>query len=121
MRADPEVDQWFTSLQHPLKPVMQRVREVILGADQRMVELVQYGTVQFVYMSGLCSFVQVKDARRVTLMFNAAGRLKGDFPHLEGKSVKYMYFSSMADVEERAAELQAIATSWIAYKDDVRC
>jgi hypothetical protein len=53
-------------------------------------------------------------------MFNGAGRLKGDFPHLEGKSVKYMYFSSMADVEERATELQAIVTSWIAFKDGLR-
>jgi hypothetical protein len=76
MRRDSEVDQWFTSLQHPLKPVMQRVREVILGADHRMAELVQYGTAQFAYMSGLCSFVQLKDTRLVTLMFNAAGRLK---------------------------------------------
>jgi hypothetical protein len=41
MRGDPAVDQWFTSLQHRLKPVMQRVREVILGADQRMAEQVR--------------------------------------------------------------------------------
>jgi hypothetical protein len=33
--------------------------------------------------------------------------------------VKYVYFSSTADVEERAAELQTIATSWIDYKDGV--
>jgi hypothetical protein len=71
-------------------------------------------------VGGLCSFVQLKDARRVTLMFNAAGRLKGDFPHLEGKSVKYMYFSSIGDVEERAAELHTTATNWIAFKDGVR-
>jgi len=117
MRTNPEVDAWFAQLAHPLKPVMQRVREVLLDADQRISELVQYGTVQFVYKSGLCSFVQVKDTRRVTLMFNAAGRLTGTFSHLEGKSVKYMYFASPVVVEARADELTAIAAAWITYKD----
>jgi hypothetical protein len=54
---------------------------------------------------------------RVTLMFNAAGRLQGDFPHLEGKSVKYMYFGNDGDVAERASELADIVRAWIAYKD----
>jgi len=117
MSANPEVDAWFAELEHPLKPVMQEVRAVITSADERLREDIQYGTVQFNYKSGLCSFVQVKDRKRVRLMFNAAGRLKGDFPHLQGKSVKYMYFTSLADVAERSVELQAIAEAWIAYKD----
>src|SRR5689334_15378031 len=117
MGADPDVDAWFARLEHPLKPVMNNVRQVITAADERLTEHVQYGTVQFSYKSGLCSFVQVKDPKRVTLMFNAAGRLKGDFPHLQGKSVKYMYFTSDADVAERSHELQAIARAWIDYKD----
>src|SRR5216683_6417596 len=112
MRANPDVDAWFVQLAHPLKPVMQRVREVLLQADQHISEVVQYGTVQFVYKSTLCSFVQVKNTRRVTLMFNAAGRLKGDFPHLEGKSVKYMRFTEMADVDERQAELERLTRAW---------
>jgi hypothetical protein len=45
---NPEVDAWFAALEQPLKPVMQRVREIILGADPDMREIVQYGTVQFV-------------------------------------------------------------------------
>jgi hypothetical protein len=95
---------------------MRRVREAILGADSRMGEIVQYGTIQFIYKSPLGGFVQVKDKKRVSLMFNAASRLKGDFPHLEGKSVKYMYFGSEADVLARAQELEAIVAAWIAYK-----
>jgi hypothetical protein len=116
MSIDPEVGTWFADLEHPLKPVMHRVRETILGADPRMTEMVQYGTVSFVYGSPLGSFVQVKDRKRVSLMFNAAGRLKGDFPHLEGKSVKYMRFADLGEVEARADELRAIVAAWIAYK-----
>ena len=120
MGANPDVDAWFAQLEHPLKPVMHKVRQVITSVDERLTEHVQYGTVQFSYKSGLCSFVQVKDRKRVTLMFNAAGRLKGDFPHLQGKSVKYMYFASDAEVAERSLELQAIAKAWIDYKDTGR-
>lgn len=117
MTSDPEVDRWFGQLDHPLAPLMQGVRRALLGADDRLEERVQYGTVQFGYASGLCSFVQVKDRRRVTLMFNAAGRLQRDFPHLEGRSVKYMYFTSDADLAERAPELQDIVRTWIGVMD----
>jgi hypothetical protein len=112
-----EVEAWFAALQHPLESLMRRVREIILGADPRMSELIQYGTLQFAYKSGLCSLVQVKDKKKVTLMFNAAGRLAGTFPHLEGRSVKYMYFADLAEVHARADELTAIVAAWIAHKD----
>ena len=115
--SSPGADAWFAALDHPLKAAMQRVREIIVGADPRMSEIVQYGTVQFVYKSPLCNFVQVKDAKGVNLMFNAAGRLQGDFPHLEGRSVKYMRFTDRAELEARADELRAIVAAWIAYKD----
>jgi hypothetical protein len=47
VNTNPEVETWFAELQHPLAPVMRGVREVILSADARMTEQVQYGTVQF--------------------------------------------------------------------------
>jgi hypothetical protein len=112
MSAESVVESWLAELQHPLKPVMLRVRETILGADARIVELVKYGTIHFECRTGMASFVQVKDPRRVSLMFNAAGRLKGEFPHLEGKSVKYMRFADMSAVDACRAELEAITRAW---------
>lgn len=115
--ASAEVEAWFADLaNHPLAPVMRRVREIILGADARVSERVQYGTLGFVYKSGLCSFTEIKNRTRVTLMFNAAGQLQGDFPHLEGNKVKHMYFGSLADADAREAELRSIVAAWIAYK-----
>lgn len=115
MNTHAEVDAWFAALDHPLKPVMQRVRAVLL-ADPSIEEKVQYGTVTFSYVSDLCSFVQVKDKKQVSLMFNAAGRLVGEFPHLEGKSVKYMRFRDLADVDSRAEELHRLTAAWRADK-----
>jgi hypothetical protein len=108
MRTNREVDDWFSGLDHPFKSTMQRVREIILEADPRITELVKYGTVSFVCANPMGSFVQVKDIRQVSLMFNAAGRLKGDFPHLEGKSVKCLRFRDESEANARAAELAAI-------------
>jgi hypothetical protein len=107
-----EVDDWFSSLDHPLKSTMQRVREIIIGADPRITEQVKYGTVSFECANPMGSFVQVKDKRQVSLMFNAAGRLKGNFPHLEGKSVKYLRFKDESEANARAAELAAINRAW---------
>ncbi|HLZ28898.1 MAG TPA: DUF1801 domain-containing protein [Chloroflexota bacterium] len=116
MPTDPGVDSWFAELDHPLKPVFNRIREVLLDADPKLQASVQYGTIQFVYGSPMCSFVQVRETRQVSLMFNAAGRLKGEFPHLEGQSVKYMRFRDVAEVEARSDELRAITAAWVAYK-----
>jgi Domain of unknown function (DU1801) len=110
-----EVNAWFAALEHPLRPVMQLVRRALL-ANPAIEEKVQYGTVTFHYVSDLCSFVQVKDKKQVSLMFNAAGRLSGDFPGLTGKSVKYMRFHSEQEVDERYEELQRITAAWWAYK-----
>ena len=112
MTHNPEVDTWFAQLEHPLKPVMLRARETILGADPRIGEMVKYGTVGFECGGMMGSFVQVKDKKQVSLMFNAAGRLKGDFPHLEGKSVKYLRFKGTAKVDAISDELRAITRAW---------
>src|SRR5207245_10702445 len=110
------VEVCFSELRQPLEPALLCVRVIILVADLRMTELVQYGTVQFTYKSGLCSFVQVKDKKRVSLMFNAAGRIPGEYPHVEGKSVKYMRFADLGQVEERADELRAITVAWCNHR-----
>jgi hypothetical protein len=119
MQTNPDVDAWFAQLEHPLKPAMLRVREIILGADSRMTEVVQYGTVQFVYESPLCNLVQVKNKKQVSVMFNVGGRIPGEFPHLEAAPnsyVRHMRFADQKDVEARADELRAITVAWCAYK-----
>ncbi|MCH7552614.1 MAG: hypothetical protein IIC82_01255 [Chloroflexi bacterium] len=47
--TSPEVDVWFERLEHPLKDAMQRVREVILGADARMGECIKWSVPTFAY------------------------------------------------------------------------
>ena len=92
---------------------MQRAREIILVADPRVEELVQYGSVQFAFEGVIASFVQTTEAR-VNLMFHRGARIKGAFPHVEGDgpSARFMRFADLDEVEARAAELSAVVQTW---------
>ncbi len=95
---------------------MRRLRDVILGADPRMTELEQYGTIQFVFEGGFANFVQVADKKRVSLMFNRGGSIRGSHPHLEGSgpNARFMRFADLGEVNARAGELRRIAKAWCA-------
>ena len=112
-----EVESWFNELSHPQDAALRRIREIILDADPRMTELVQYRTLHFVYEGDLASFVQLKK-KPVTLMFNVGARIPGTFPHLEGDgpNARFMHFADLAEVEARAAELATIVAAWCVDK-----
>ena len=113
MGETPEVDAWFAAKSPRAEAAMQRVREIILAADPRVEELVQYGSVQFAFEGGMASFVQTTEAR-VNLMFHRGARIKGAFPHLEGDgpSARFKRFADVDEVEACADELKAIVQTW---------
>jgi len=98
-----EVDRWFKERKPPAEPAMQRVREVILRADNRLTKYVKY----------MANFVQ-HGKKTVTLMFNRGARIKGRFPHLEGAgpSARFMRFADEKEVAARARELAEVARAW---------
>ena len=106
-----EVERWFKTKTPPSEAAMRRVRDIILGADTRMTEYLKYGTVQFEYEGDFANFVKVNEPG-VNLMLMRGGRLKGSYPHLEGKSVKRMCFADVKQVNARAAELRSIVKEW---------
>ena len=113
-----EVDDWFATRKPPAEAALQRVRQVILGADPRMTEQVKYGTVQFAFGGDMAGFVQTSK-KTVSLMFNRGGRIEGTFPHMEGtgRQVRFMRFSDVAEVDARADELAAVVRAWCAFAE----
>lgn len=111
-----DVEDWFASRKPPAEAALRRVREIILGADQRMTEHVKYGTVQFAFGGDMANFVQT-NKKTVSLMFNRGGRIEGYFPHMEGegRAVRFMRFADVAEVEARAEELAEIVRAWCAF------
>src|SRR5438552_7683897 len=110
-RRAPDVDRWMKG--KPAEPILRRVRDVILWADDRMTEYLKYGTVQFACHGDFANFVHHND-KTVTLMFNRGARIQGSFPDLEGTgpSARHMRFADLADVDAKTAELSKLAVTW---------
>ena len=113
MTGKADVERWFKANAPSDEAAMRRVREIILAADPRMTEYVKFGTVQFAFEGDFANFVKVNEPG-VNLMLMRGGRLKGSYPHLEGKAVKRMRFTDMKEVDARAAELRAMVKEWCA-------
>ena len=115
MEKKAEVDRWFREKKPKGEPAMQLVRETILGADERMTERVQYGTITFACKDNMASFVQVAN-KHVTLMFNRGQLIqdKAKHPHLEGTgpNARFMRFADLTEAGVRAAELRDLTKRW---------
>lgn len=113
-----DVDGWFESYDNPMKPVVQRVREVILAADPRMLECIKWKSPTFTYEGNLASF-NPRSKKHASLMFHTGARIPGAFPSLEGSgdTARYMKFADIEAVEAQRAELEAIVGAWCALKD----
>ena len=120
---NPEVDRWFEEKKPKGEAAMQRVRETILGADERMTERVQYGTITFACKDNMASFVQVAN-RHVTLMFNRGQLIqdKAKHPHLEGTgpNARFMRFADLKEAGARASELRDLTRRWCGVMTSTR-
>ena len=107
--SNPEVEEWFRELDHPLKEAMLRVRQIILEADERISETIKWSSPTFAFKGNLASF-QPKAKRFVSLMFHRGSEIPGGHPGLEGDAplVRIMRFGDEGDVEDHRSELQAV-------------
>lgn len=53
---NPDVDAWLERYDNPMKPLVERVREIMLSADDRIGEVIKWSTPTFVYKGNLASF-----------------------------------------------------------------
>jgi hypothetical protein len=118
MQRNPIVDAWFEAYDNPQKAVAVRVRQVILDADPRITESVKWSTPTFSYKGNLIS-IQPRATKFVSLLVHEGASIPGDHPRLEGDGphVRTIRFSDLADVEQGAAELQAIVRAWCDARD----
>ncbi|WP_296666481.1 DUF1801 domain-containing protein [Demequina sp.] len=116
--TDNEVDVWMSHYDNPMKDVVERVRRIVLHADDRMGECIKWQSPTFVYKGNLASFFP-KATQHATLMFHHGALIPGRFPHLvgDGKEGRSMSFVSIAEAEERRDELCEIVSAWIAMRD----
>ena len=118
MNFNREVNAFIEKLEHPFKAEFQRVREIILAADERMTEVIKWGGPTFMYKGNLATLTP-RTKRFVNLYFQTGAKIPDASGLLEGdaKEVRVARFHSMEDVEQKATSLQAVVQAWIELKD----
>jgi len=116
-RKNPAVDGWFEGLDHPLKPLMLRVRRVILASDNRVSESIKWSTPTFSYNGDIASFIpQAKSF--VSLLFHRGAEIPGKHPRLEGDSrlARTMRFANAEELKRYTPDLQQAIRAWCDHK-----
>jgi hypothetical protein len=112
-----EVERWFKTTKPPSEGAMRRVRDAILRADTSMSERVQYGVTFSSSKSGdFAAFVRYRDPG-VNLRLMRGGRLRGRYPHLEGRTVKRILVANEKEARGRSGELKAMVKEWCSLGD----
>lgn len=108
-----DVDRWFASYDNPMKPVVMRMRDIILGADPRIAECIKWQAPTFTYEGNLASFFP-KSKQHASLMFHDGASIPGRWTRLEGDSAKgrLMKITSLADADAARGELERIVVAW---------
>ena len=116
--AKSEVDTWFDKLEHPLKEVMQDVRNAILKADRRMEECIKWQSPTFMYQGNLAS-INPRAKKHISLMFHTGAQIPGKFPNLQGgkATARFMAFEDRKAVKTLNKELVSVVKAWCAMKE----
>jgi hypothetical protein len=116
VNRNPDVDRWLEEQDHPLEDALRRVREIILGADERVSESIKWKTPTFSFEGNIVSFAPSK--KMVSLMFHRGAEIPGTHPRLEGdaKLVRTMRFADLKDVQRGRRDLERVIRAWCDWK-----
>jgi hypothetical protein len=117
MPTNPEVDAWLARYDNPQKDLLQAVREVMLGADDRVTETIKWQAPTFMYQGNIASFFP-KATKHVSLMFHTGASLPDPDGILEGDGEvsRVVKIADPDDLAVKTEALQALVRFWIASK-----
>lgn len=125
-KSGPEqVVAFFANLDHPLKSAMEKIREIILAADETITEQIKWKGPSFCYNGDDRVTFNVRDGAILLIFHRGAkvkdstgsGRLIEDPTHLlqwltdDRATIK---FTSEVEVDEKSSDLTKVVQLWIA-------
>jgi uncharacterized protein YdhG (YjbR/CyaY superfamily) len=112
-----QVNDWFATYDNPMKAVVQKVREIVLGADPRVDECIKWQAPTFTFEGNLASFFP-KSKQHASLMFHLGAQIPGKHPRLEGSSDvgRVLKIGSVEEAEQAKPEIEAIVKAWCAWR-----
>jgi hypothetical protein len=118
MPRQPEVDAWFDRYDNPMRPVVQRIREIVLASDDRIDECIKWQAPTFTYRGNLASFYP-KSRQHASLMFHEGARIPGRHPRLEGSGEvsRVLKVASIEEAEAARPDIEALVRAWYAWRE----
>lgn len=126
-----QITEYFNKLDHPLKNVVEELREIILKTDKEIAEQIKWNSPSFYYMGKMKPF-DPKEYKRdivvfnlhkkefVLLVFPTGAVIEDKTGLLEGKfadSRKTVKFSNFDEVKEKEKDLQMVIKQWLSLID----
>ena len=105
-----KVDEFLRELSHPLKAEVEAVRSIIKGVRKDINEEVKWKAPSFNYKGEYLVTFNLRDTKRIHLVFHNPMIPKIKSQMLEGDYVdrRMTYFSDMQDIKAKKAEFQRI-------------
>jgi uncharacterized protein YdhG (YjbR/CyaY superfamily) len=115
---DKAVDAWLARYDNPMKDVVVRIRDIVLGADPRIEECIKWQAPTFTFLGNLASFYP-KSKQHASLMFHLGARIPGKHPRLEGTgdTSRVMKIGSVAEASAAKRDIEAIVRAWCAWRE----
>lgn len=103
--------------ENPMKAVVQRMREVVLAADQRVGECIKWQAPTFTFEGNIASFFP-KSKQHASLMFHQGAKIPGRHPLLQGTggTSRVVKLASAAEVNAKQKQLAGIIQAWCDWK-----
>lgn len=117
MPRSKEVEAWFARYENPMKEVVQRIRDIVLGADSRIAECIKWQAPTFTFEGNLASFFP-KSKQHASLMFHTGARIPGRHPRLEGTgdTSRVLKIGSVPEANAARADIEKIVRAWCEWR-----
>ena len=125
LTATEQVTQHIQKLDAVIAPVVEALRQIIMGTDAEIGEQIKWNNPAFYYTGEMQEFDPKEYKRdiivmnlfkgRIMLVFPSGAKVNGTTGLLEGdyKDRRMAYFSSMEEILEKKAALQSVINDWI--------
>lgn len=115
-----QVQAMMTALEHPLKDVVEAVRQIILAANPKLQERVKWNSPSFYYQKDFAAFnLRQQGFVQLVIVFHDGAMIADRMGLLEGdyKDRRLASFHSMADVEAKKEALVQVVNQWVGFID----
>ena len=112
------VDAWFAKYENPKKDVVERIRDIVLGADPRIEETIKWQAPTFTYKGNLASFYP-RSKEHASLMFHVGAKIPGKHARLEGTgdTSRVLKITTVAEAERAKRDIEKLVRAWCDWRD----